>query len=122
MSVIYIHRLITTEVSNSHESISIELANPINETVEIALGQDDIEALQNRFKFRKILPGCLSNIHSKVFLQKGLSIGKIYLMFLVNNRTLLVLKMTNTSIPTPFRIFIQVNVTDRLAQKTNGTI
>ena len=87
MSVIYTHRLITTQVSNSHESISIELANPINETVEIALGQDDIEALQNRFKFRKILPGCLSNIHSKVFLQKGLSIGKLYLMFLVNNRT-----------------------------------
>ena len=87
MLVIFVRRVITTEVSNSHDSISIELANPVNETVQIALGQEDIEALQHRFKFRKILPGCLNSIHSKVFLQKGLSIGTIYLLFLVNNRS-----------------------------------
>ena len=61
--------------------MSIELAKPLNEAVQISLGQDELETLQTRFKLRKMLPNCLSSIHSSIFLQKGLTIGN-FIIFL----------------------------------------
>ena len=71
----------TEEADSSRDTMSIELAKPLNEAVQISLGQEELEILQTRFKLRKMLPNCLSSIHSSIFLQKGLNIGNfiIYL-------------------------------------------
>ena len=69
-------RVITTDEIHSHETSSVEVVKSISETVQIALGEDEIEALQRRYRFRKILPACLSSIQSKMFLPRALSIGQ----------------------------------------------
>ena len=89
--IFWIYRVITTVETNSHEAASIALSKPVQETLQLGLGQDDIEALQRRYKFRKILPECLNTINSKMFLQKRISKGNIYmprLIFSMINRSL----------------------------------
>ena len=81
--IFWIYRVITTVETNSHEAASIALSKPVQETLQLGLGQDDIEALQRRYKFRKILPECLNTINSKMFLQKRISKGTIYMPRLI---------------------------------------
>ena len=71
-------RVVREEENSSHETMSIELARPLNDTIQISLGQEELETLQTRFKLGKMLPNCLSSIHSHMFLQKGLNLGKSY--------------------------------------------
>ena len=80
-------RVVREEENSSHDTMSIELAKPINDTIQISLGQEELETLQTRFKLGKMLPNCLSSIHSHMFLQKGLNLGKSYrfLHFLIKN-------------------------------------
>ena len=91
MYIFWIYRVITTVETNLHEAASIALSKPVQETLQLGLGQDDIEALQRRYKFRKILPECLNTINSKMFLQKRISKGNIFmprLSFPMINRSL----------------------------------
>ena len=78
--IIYIFpiRVVREEENSSHETMSIELARPLHDTIQISLGQEELETLQTRFKLGKMLPNCLSSIHSHMFLQKGLNLGKSY--------------------------------------------
>lgn len=72
----YSEEVVREEENSSHETMSIELARPLNDTIQISLGQEELETLQTRFKLGKMLPNCLSSIHSHMFLQKGLNLGE----------------------------------------------
>ena len=60
--------MITDEIT-AHETSSSETTRSASETMQMTLEPEDLEALQRRYKLRKILPACLSNVQSKIVLR-----------------------------------------------------